>query len=290
LPKEEERKEVQDIIIKSSKSPEEDKKENDSPVINEPENETSNIEVVEDKSTVNNKPAQEPVQYSENRTTSSSAESGIKKVIQSIKSEEKARTADLGLKEALIIGQAFNTYIILQKGEELYLVDQHAAHERIIYESIKDKYKSNNSPVQMLVVPQVIELSGSEYRMALENENFFKNLGFILEAFGNNSLIVRSVPAVLTDTNYIQSFKDILDNISTNNSSDINLIADEAIYQIACKAAIKANKKLDERETRELLKRMEDLENPYTCPHGRPTVLRLTKYEVEKMFKRAGAD
>jgi len=271
-------------------SPIENVKENNFPVMGETEDASQTSDNNEYKPKVSNVTVQKPEQYNENGVTSLSEGSAVKSEILPDNTEKKARTADLGLKEALIIGQAFNTYIILQKGEELYLVDQHAAHERIIYESIKDKFKSNNSPVQMLAVPQVIELPGSEYRMALENENFFKNLGFIFEAFGNNSLIVRSVPAVLTDSNYIQSFKDILDNISTNNSNDISLIADEAVYQIACKAAIKANKKLDEKETKELLTRMEELENPYTCPHGRPTVLRLTKYEVEKMFKRAGAN
>lgn len=216
--------------------------------------------------------------------------SDMKTDISSEENSDKVnKEANLGLKDALIIGQAFNTYIILQKGDEIFWVDQHAAHERVIYESIKDKYKSSSSPTQMLAAPQVVEITASEFRLAIENIKFFEKLGFIFEGFGNNSLIVRSVPAVLTDTNFIQSFKDILDSVVTSNNSDISLIADEAIYQIACKAAIKANKKLNEMETKELLKQMETLENPYTCPHGRPTVLRLTKYEVEKMFKRLGA-
>jgi len=279
------KEEVQEISLKQGAKVENIDHEYlpDSKGVEEKHNENGYFEV--NKGTVR-------IQGSETLDSASSVSSESVEDTMSIETDADKKTPKqpiLGLKDALIIGQAFNTYIILQKGEELYLVDQHAAHERIIYETIKDKYKSDTSLTQMLAVPQVIEITGSEYRIAIENINFFEKLGFIIEGFGNNSLIVRSVPTVLTNSNFIQSFKDILDYASTNNNSDFSLIADEAIYQIACKAAIKANKRLDEKETRELLLRMEGLENPYTCPHGRPTVLRLTKYEVEKMFKRAGA-
>lgn len=204
------------------------------------------------------------------------------------KKDEEEKPLNLGLSDALLLGQAFNTYIILQKNNELYLVDQHAAHERVIYERIKQTYSENDFASQLLAIPQAVDVPGSEYRIAIENINFFEKIGFIYEDFGNNSLIVRSVPVVLTDTDYIQTLKDILDYISTEENNDFSLIADEALYQVACKAAVKANKRLDEKEIRELISQMEQLNNPYTCPHGRPTVLRLTKYEVEKMFKRAG--
>jgi DNA mismatch repair protein MutL len=155
---------------------------------------------------------------------------------------EDTKAPNLGLSDALLLGQAFNTYIILQKNNELYLVDQHAGHERVIYENIKKVYSDNSFSSQLLAMPQPVEVPGSEYRIAIENINFFEKLGFIYEDFGNNSLIVRSVPVVLTDTDYIQTLKDILDYISTNENKDFSIITDEALYQMACKAAVRPTK------------------------------------------------
>lgn len=202
-------------------------------------------------------------------------------------SKEKVNSNPI-LSDSIIIGQAFSTYIFLQKENELFLVDQHAAHERVLYEKIKRGFEQKVIHQQMLVMPEVFELTPHEHRIALSAKTFFNDLGFMFEDFGNNSIIVRSIPDELTESPFKQSFLDILDNIIANGEKDISLVAEEAIHTMACKAAIKANKRLDHKEIKELLINMEELFNPLTCPHGRPTVLKLTKYEVEKMFKRVG--
>lgn len=190
------------------------------------------------------------------------------------------------LAEARIIGQAFSTYILMQNGEELILVDQHAAHERIMFEKMKMKYYDNKPLAQMLLTPMVVELTFQEVKFIEENSEFFTKLGFIFEGFGNNSIILRSIPSKESGGPVKELFLEIIDFVMSSNKVDSN-IAEDALYSIACKAAVKANKKLGELEMRQLIKELEALENPYTCPHGRPTVIRLTRYELEKMFKRA---
>lgn len=185
-----------------------------------------------------------------------------------------------------IIGQAFSTYIILQHENELVLIDQHAAHERIMYEYIRTKYLNNESFSQMLITPVVIELTNQEVKF-LENEcDYFEKLGFIYENFGNNSIIVRSVPDIFDVFSVKESFLQVLDFIMNSNVTDFQRISDEAMFTIACKAAVKANKKLDDLEIKNLINELSTIENPFTCPHGRPTIIKMTKYELEKMFKR----
>ncbi|MDP4180894.1 MAG: DNA mismatch repair endonuclease MutL [Bacillota bacterium] len=185
-----------------------------------------------------------------------------------------------------IIGQIFSTYILLQKDNNLLLIDQHAAHERIMYEYYKEKFKKQDPFTQMLLTPVVIELQYSEIKMIEDKKEVFNNLGFNFDEFGNNSIIIRSVPFINDTDSVKELFLEIIDKIKKSNSEDVSLIADEAIYTIACKSAVKANKKLDEKEINAILEKLDRAENPYTCPHGRPVIVKLTKYELEKMFKR----
>jgi DNA mismatch repair protein MutL len=185
-----------------------------------------------------------------------------------------------------IIGQVFSTYVLLEGEDEIFLLDQHAAHERIRYEKLKKSFSKNESFSQMLMSVIHVDLTSFEYQFAVSEANFFEKLGFSFESFGTNSLILRSAPFVDDGLDIKGCFLEILDFVMNGSSSEKSLIADEALYRMACRSAVKANKKLDEREIRALLSELSSLENPYTCPHGRPAVFRLRRYDIEKLFKR----
>jgi DNA mismatch repair protein MutL len=185
-----------------------------------------------------------------------------------------------------IIGQAFSTYIFLEGEDELFLLDQHAAHERICYEELKEAFGKDKPLAQMMISSIPIELTASEYQFAISEASFFEKLGFTYEAFGANSIIMRAVPFAEREVDAGKLFLEILDFVMDGANGEKNAVADEALYRIACKLAIKANKRLDEREISALLDKLSKLKNPYTCPHGRPAILRLRKYEMEKLFKR----
>lgn len=210
----------------------------------------------------------------------------IDAVCKNTKNEIECKENAAVFKNASIIGQVFSTYILLQKDNELLLIDQHAAHERIMYEHYRDKFSKKEPFSQMLLTPVVVEIPYNEIKFMEDKKEIFYNLGFIFESFGNNSIIIRSVPFI-NDINSIKElFLEILDKIKKSNVDDIDIMADEAIYTIACKAAVKANRKLDEKEIISVMEKLGDTINPYTCPHGRPVIVKLTKYELEKMFKR----
>lgn len=198
--------------------------------------------------------------------------------------EEKDKSVS-DLTSARIVGQVFSTYIILQSGEEMLLIDQHAAHERITYEMLKEKYEKNESLAQYLLNPEVIELTYQEFKLVQDEKETLSKLGFTYEEFGSNSIILRSVPA--NDSGLIKEiFHKVLDEIFSRSNHEISEKVDDVLYSIACKASVKANRKLDDAEVTSLVNQLSSLRNPFTCPHGRPTVLKLSKYELEKMFKR----
>ncbi len=185
-----------------------------------------------------------------------------------------------------IIGQAFSTYVFLEGEDELFLLDQHAAHERICYEELKEAFGKDKPLSQMMISLVPIELTASEYQFAISEAPFFEKLGFTYEAFGVNSIIMRAVPFAERELDIGKLFLELLDFVMDGSKGEKKIIADEALYKIACKMAIKASKKLDEREISALLDKLSGLDNPYTCPHGRPAILRLKQYELEKLFKR----
>lgn len=185
-----------------------------------------------------------------------------------------------------VVGQVFSTYIILEGTDELFLLDQHAAHERIRYEELKRAWSKNEQFSQLLISVINIELSAAEYQFAVSEIPFFTRLGFTYESFGSNSIILRSVPFMDQSVNITELFTEILDFVMNGSNPDKSLTADEALYRMACKSAVKANKKLDVKEIDALLEKLASLENPFTCPHGRPAILRLRRYDLEKLFKR----
>jgi DNA mismatch repair protein MutL len=190
------------------------------------------------------------------------------------------------LSEAKIVGQLFSTYVLLQFNDRILLIDQHAAHERITYEALKRKFEAEESLSQVLISPVVVELTPDEIRLVEDNADFLNRIGYTIESFGNNSIILRSVPYISNNDEIRELFLEIINKLTCLGRKDFGPIAGDTLYIIACKAAVKANRKLDNLEIRNMLKELEKIKNPYTCPHGRPTIIEITKYEMEKMFKR----
>ncbi len=185
------------------------------------------------------------------------------------------------------LGIAFSTYIIIEIKNELYIIDQHAAHERIMYEKVKANYYNEaEKDEQFLLLPDVITLSHKEMTIANENIEMFNRAGFSFEEFGENTIKLMSVPSMCEDLNTKQLFLDILDEIDTVAVTARQEKEDKFIATIACKAAVKAKMKLDEQEVKSLMKKLLELPNPFTCPHGRPTAIKMTKTDLEKKFSR----
>ncbi|CAK7044309.1 DNA mismatch repair endonuclease MutL [Tissierella carlieri] len=184
------------------------------------------------------------------------------------------------------IGVIFNTYILADDkvNEKLYFIDQHAAHERVMYEKYLEEYSNENIIAQQLLIPEIAELTNSEMSDFLENISIFKKLGFDIEEFGNNSVVIRSVPLVFGVPNIRELFYDLLDNINNIKSNyDTKL---EKIMKLACTKAVKSGDHMSEIEMFSLFEQLKRCNNPHSCPHGRPTVLEMSKTDIEKAFLR----
>lgn len=185
------------------------------------------------------------------------------------------------------VGIVFKTYIILEIDQEMYILDQHAAHERIMYEKVKKNYySSKNKDSQMLLLPDVMTLTHKEMDIAKENIEMFEQAGFSLEEFGENTIKLTGVPTVCIDLDTKELFLETLDEINTVARTAKQEKEEKFIATVACKAAVKANMALDEKEVEALMDKLLELPNPFTCPHGRPTVIKMTKYDIERKFAR----
>ena len=185
------------------------------------------------------------------------------------------------------VGIAFNTYIIIEMKSDLYIIDQHAAHERIMYEKIKENYYNNNTKhSQLMLLPDIITLTHKEMEIYKDNREMFKRAGFMVEEFGENTIKLSGVPDVLIDLETKELFLETLDEINTVARTAKQEIEEKFIATVACKAAVKAHMALATEEVTQLLDRLLQLPNPFTCPHGRPTAIRMTKNDIEKKFSR----
>ncbi len=185
------------------------------------------------------------------------------------------------------IGIAFNTYIILEIDDEIYIMDQHAAHERIMYEKVKKNFFENGEKSsQLLLLPDIVTLTHKEMDIAKDNFDLFRQAGFILEEFGENTIKISGVPEICLDLDTKELFKETLDEINTVARTAKQEKEEKFLATIACKAAVKANMKLTKEEVDSLMEKLLELPNPFTCPHGRPTVIKLSKYEIERKFAR----
>lgn len=185
------------------------------------------------------------------------------------------------------IGIAFNTYIIIEMQSDLYIIDQHAAHERIMYEKIKQNYYSNSTKnSQLMLLPDIITLTHKEMGIYKDNKDMFQKAGFMVEEFGENTIKLSGVPDVLIDLETKELFLETLDEINTVARTAKQEIEEKFIATVACKAAVKAHMALSKEEVTQLLDKLLQLPNPFTCPHGRPTAIRMTKNDIEKKFSR----
>ena len=185
------------------------------------------------------------------------------------------------------IGIVFNTYIILEIDKEMYILDQHAAHERIMYEKVKKNYYSDSSKdSQMLLLPDIITLTHKEMEIAKDNFNMFRQAGFSLEEFGENTIKLTGVPTVCVDLDTKELFLETLDEINTVARTAKQEKEEKFIATVACKAAVKANMALTVQEVDSLMSKLLELPNPFTCPHGRPTAIKMSKYDIERKFSR----
>lgn len=190
------------------------------------------------------------------------------------------------VKDYKIIGQIFSTYIIIEKDDKMYLLDQHAAHERLLFDKLLKEFENKNIISQKLLVPETIRLTHTEYNCVMENAEVFEGLGFDISSFSNNDILVREVPFDLDSSDVADTISEIIDIIIDNKKSLITYKQEKALHTVACKAAIKANMKFSEYETDKLVSDVLNLQDANTCPHGRPLFVSYDKKELEKSFKR----
>lgn len=186
-----------------------------------------------------------------------------------------------------IIGQVFDTYWLIQFEDKLFIIDQHAAHEKVKYERLMKQFHEKSVISQRLMPPIIVSLTGQEESILHTYEDAFAQLGFEIEAFGGNEYALRSVPVDLYGCSERELFLAVLDELSqeTGNRGSFQVI-EEKIASMSCKAAVKGNNRLSLQEAEQLIDELLTLDNPYNCPHGRPTIITMTETDLEKKFKR----
>ena len=185
-----------------------------------------------------------------------------------------------------IIGQVFQTYWMVEYEDKLFFVDQHAAHEKVMYEKMKKNMEKKKIDRQMVAPPIILTFSMKEKEKYLRCQEAFSALGFQIEEFGGDAYCIRAVPANLYGINQQDLFIELLDQIEEETSHlKLDVITDK-LASMACKAAVKGNHRMSFQEMDALMESLLALDNPYQCPHGRPTIISMTKYELEKKFKR----
>jgi len=211
----------------------------------------------------------------------------IKERNESLFSNEKT-VINEEIRNYKVIGTVFSTYILIQQCDEFYIIDQHAAHERVMYEKLVKRVKNGINAKQMLMIPEIIELKNNEIDIVNSNKELFNKAGFEMEEFGGNSFKISAVPSEITGIAIRELFCDLIDGLQKESGVSEDDRVEYFIFTMACKAAVKANMNLDKKEIEALMDQMMALENPFTCPHGRPTAIKITKSEMEKKFKRSG--
>ncbi|MEK7806848.1 MAG: DNA mismatch repair protein MutL, partial [Chloroflexota bacterium] len=183
-----------------------------------------------------------------------------------------------------VVGQVKLTYIVAEGPEGMYLVDQHAAHERVLFDQIRRPPAKDQAEHQTLLAPVTVELTPGQAEALRSNAKFLAGYGFEVEAFGGNSYLLRAVPNVLTAQDPAQALTNVLDMVALEGA--LREQEDALAASIACHAAIRAGKPLTEAEMRALLEQLEATDNPHTCPHGRPTMIHFSAYQMEREFGR----
>ena len=185
-----------------------------------------------------------------------------------------------------IIGQVFDTYWLVEFDDKLYIIDQHAAHEKVLYERIMKEYANREVSSQILSPPLVVSLNMEEETALLDYMDTFLSLGFTIEPFGGKEYTISAVPYNLYNLNSKDLFLETLDRLSTEGSRIPLTMVTDKLATAACKAAVKGNNRMSFQEAEALIDELLTLENPYQCPHGRPTIISMSRYELEKKFRR----
>ena len=194
--------------------------------------------------------------------------------------------SDKALKECRIVGQVFATYWIVEYEGCMYLIDQHAAHEKVLYERFMKQLKEKKAATQLMQPPLILTLSMAEEQAVREHQEIFEQLGYQIEPFGGREYAVTGVPAHLPSVGEEELLKEVIDTLVDEHGRETPEILLDKVASMSCKAAVKGNNRLPEAQIHTLLKELMTLENPYHCPHGRPTMIKMTKQELEKKFKR----
>lgn len=185
-----------------------------------------------------------------------------------------------------LIGQLFDTYWLVQFENNFYIIDQHAAHEKVYYERFVKQFQSQNIQSQYVSPPLIVSLSLEEENLLKANKKYFRDFGFEIEPFGGREYSISAVPSSLLGMTEEELFLEMLDHLTADGSKDAFEIFASRLATMACKAAVKGNHSMSPQEADKLIDELLTLENPYNCPHGRPTIIAMSKTEIEKKFKR----
>ena len=205
----------------------------------------------------------------------------MKRMLENLDNEETSTFPELEF-----FGQMHGTYLFAQGQGGLYIIDQHAAHEKVLYEKLMKRFKESQPMIQMIQPPIILTLSMTEADLLNRYMDDFKRMGFEFESFGGKEYALRGVPSDLYSLDSEEVLMEIIDNLSNENTK---LVADsitDKIASMSCKAAGKGNSNMSFNEADALITQLLALENPYNCPHGRPTIIAMSKTEIEKKFKR----
>jgi len=281
---------VNQVLNKSDIKYTESFKEDENPIIKEASFEKTYFE----KASIPNKNvySSEKSDFSLNKWISSNNYNSYKNedIYETVKESKhdivsKSENSTIDYHDGQIVGHLFNTYIIYQTGDSIMIIDQHAAHERVLYEELMIKAKHRKIEQQPLLMPIIIELTPKERNLIDVYRDVLTNLGYEFDFFGENSIAIRQVPIIKGEPASGYMISEILDTIE-NQKGDIPSIYERAITQIACKSAVKAGNSLTDKEKEELINKLFNAQLPFTCPHGRPTIITMSKTELEKKFKR----
>lgn len=188
--------------------------------------------------------------------------------------------------ECNIIGQFNKTYILAESHDELYIIDQHAAHEKILFEMYMNSISSGKVVSQILLTPVVFEMSSEDYNCFTENSTVFESAGFTFDIFGDKTISVREVPLFLGKPDLKSLLFDMIDNLKNMGNGETSEVKYDRIAKLACRSAVKANDTLTKDEMKSLIDQLRYINDPFTCPHGRPTIIKFSLNELEKKFKR----
>lgn len=200
--------------------------------------------------------------------------------------QQKLETPELMTAQIKTIGKLFNTYILVEYGDNLYLIDQHAGHERILYEQFKREVNSQRLVIQPLMFPYILSLNSMEYNLVENMLEQIRELGFEIDEFGDNTFKISSVPMLLSGLNFEDFFANFLRDVQGNTKMESSDLIKDKLMQHSCKSAVKGGNDLSKTEIESLFEQMNDEKIPLFCPHGRPIAVRVTKTEIEKWFKR----